>query len=72
MDTTTGRLLLPYPEAMAKLGGIGKSKFFEILPELTKVCIGRRTFVTAESVARYVDRLSEASTANSPPEGTTA
>jgi hypothetical protein len=63
MDTTPDRLLLPYPEAMDKLGGIGKTKFFEILPELTKVSIGRRTFVTAESVARYVDRLSEAATA---------
>jgi hypothetical protein len=66
MEATVNRvnqLLLSYPEAMAALGGIGRTKFFEILPELTKVNIGRRTFVTAESVARYVDRLAEQATA---------
>jgi hypothetical protein len=53
------QLLLSYPEAMAALGGIGKTKFFEILPELEKVNIGRRTFVTTASVERYVRRLTE-------------
>jgi hypothetical protein len=66
MDVTVARvnkLLLSYPEAMHALGGIGKTKFFEILPELTKVHIGRRTFVTAASVAAYVDRLTEQASA---------
>jgi hypothetical protein len=57
------RLLLSYPEAMYRLGGIGRTKFFEILPELEKVNIGRRTFVTAKSVERYVNQLSEQATA---------
>lgn len=56
---TTDQLLLSYPQAMACLGGVGRTTFFAILPELEKVAIGRRRFVTSASVAAYVDRLTD-------------
>lgn len=65
IDTPTERLLVPYMEAMAALGGIGRTKFYDLVDggELTKVNIGRRGFITAESLAAYVDRLKETATA---------
>lgn len=64
MDDTQ-RLLVPYDEAMRKLGDLGRTKFYELIDEkeLDRVKIGRRGFITAKSLAAYVDRLSEAATA---------
>jgi hypothetical protein len=47
------------------LGGIGHTTMYGLIKrgEVVKVNIGRRSFITAESLARYVDRLSEAATA---------
>lgn len=47
------------------LGGIGHTTMYELIKrgEIVKVNIGRRSFVTAESLAAYVERLSEAATA---------
>jgi hypothetical protein len=64
MEATVNRvnqLLLSYPEAMAALGGIGRTKFFELVASgaVTKVCVGRRVFVTSASVAQYVNRLAD-------------
>jgi hypothetical protein len=46
---------------MAALGGIGRTKFFELVASgaVTKVCVGRRVFVTSASVAAYVNRLTD-------------
>ena len=65
MDSDTDRLLMPYDEAMAALGGIGRTTLYELFErqELIRVNIGRRGFVTTESLVAYVDRLSEAATA---------
>ncbi len=65
MDSETDRLLVPYPETMAQLGGIGRTTLYELIDhgELVRVNIGRRGFITAKSLAAYVDRLSEAATA---------
>ena len=65
MDSDTVRLLVPYDEARTALGGIGRTTLYELFEQnqLTKVNIGRRGFVTAESLAAYVDRLSEAASA---------
>jgi hypothetical protein len=66
MDSKTPeRLLVPYDEVMRQLGGIGRTTLFELLNqgELIRVNIGRRGFVTAKSLAAYVDRLTEAATA---------
>jgi hypothetical protein len=57
--------LVSIPEARAVLGGIGHTTIYDLIKrrELVKVNIGRRGFVTAESLAAYVDRLSETATA---------
>ncbi|MBU3749824.1 MAG: DNA-binding protein [Mycobacterium sp.] len=58
-ETTTPRLLVPYDEARRLLGGIGRTKFYELIDaqELVRVSIGRRGFVTAESLTRFVESL---------------
>ena len=56
------RLLVPYNDAMRQLGGIGKTTFFDLIDtrQIERVKIGRRGFITAKSIAAYVDRLSQA------------
>lgn len=56
------RLLLPYSDAQNALGGIGRTTLWELVRDghLVKVSIGRRGFITAKSIAAYVDRLTEA------------
>lgn len=58
-DTQTDQLLVPINAARTRLGGIGRTMLYELIEagELTKVKIGTRGFVTAESIAAYVDRL---------------
>lgn len=53
------RLLVPYTEARYELGGIGRTKFDELLKDnkLVRVKIGRRGFVTAESLTDLVASL---------------
>jgi excisionase family DNA binding protein len=59
------QLLIPVPATCSKLGGVSRTTVYELVNrgELTKVNIGRRGFITAKSLAAYVDRLSEAATA---------
>lgn len=59
------RLLLPYTEAMAALGGISRTTLWELVNrgEVIRVRIGARGFVTAKSIADYVDRLTAAASA---------
>lgn len=59
------RLLVPIPGAQATLGGLSRTTIYELVKsgDLVKVNIGRRGFITAKSLAAYVDRLSEAVTA---------
>jgi excisionase family DNA binding protein len=47
------------------LGGVGRTTLYELIKrgELTQVHVGRRGFITAESLAAYVDRLKEAAAA---------
>lgn len=54
--------LVSIPEARAMLGGIGHTTAYELSNrgELVKVNIGRRSFITAESLAAYVDRITTA------------
>jgi predicted DNA-binding transcriptional regulator AlpA len=63
MDTHAKRLL-PMPEARRVLGGIGHTTIYDLIKrgEVTKVNIGRRGFVTSESIEAYMDRLRDAST----------
>jgi Helix-turn-helix domain len=56
------QLLVPIAEARAVLGGIGHTTIYDLIKrrELVKVNIGRRGFITSESLAAYVNRLEEA------------
>ena len=62
MDTGARRLV-PIPEARTILGGIGHTMVYELVKrhEIVKVNIGRRGFITSESLEVYMDRLSAAS-----------
>ena len=65
MLTDTRRLLVPYEEARHQLGDIGRTKFYELIDtgQVVRVCIGRRGFITAESLAAYVGSLTAAQAA---------
>ncbi|VEG40279.1 Uncharacterised protein [Mycolicibacterium flavescens] len=62
MEPKPSPLLVPVPEARAILGGIGHTTIYELFKshQLTRVNIGRRAFVTAQSLEDYVNRLEEA------------
>lgn len=62
MDVGKKRLL-PLPEACQSLGGIGHTTMYELINrgEIVKVNIGRRSFITSESLRAYVDRITAAS-----------
>ncbi|MCF6391042.1 helix-turn-helix domain-containing protein [Mycobacterium sp. MBM] len=50
---------MPIPEARYALGDIGRTTLYEMIArgDIVKVNIGRRGFITAESLGEYVDRL---------------
>jgi excisionase family DNA binding protein len=53
-------VLLPvYPDAGNALGGLGRTKVYELIAsgELRTVKIGRRRFVPVSAIAEYVARL---------------
>jgi excisionase family DNA binding protein len=60
MDPVTKRLV-PMPDTMRLLGDLGRTKLYELIKdgEITKVKIGSRSFVTAESLDAYLERLVE-------------
>jgi hypothetical protein len=59
--------LLSIIEARKQLGGIGHTTLYELIKrrEVVKVNLGRRSFITAESLDSYVDRLTEAAAVES-------
>jgi hypothetical protein len=58
---TASKRLIPIPEARQVLGGIGHTTVYELVKrgEIVKVNIGRRGFITLESLEGYMDRLTE-------------
>jgi len=61
METTEAEpLLYSIPEGRKRLGGLGTTTIYDLIKrgELEKVNIGRRGFITAASIERYVERLS--------------
>lgn len=58
METNIKRLV-PIPETRQRLGGIGNTTVYELIKrgEIVKVNIGRRGFITSESIDAYLDRL---------------
>lgn len=66
MSTDTGaRRLISIPEAQGVLGGLGRTTVYELVKrgDIARVKIGRRSFVTVESLESYIDRLGIAATA---------
>jgi predicted DNA-binding transcriptional regulator AlpA len=61
-NTPDDRLLVPITDTCGRLGGISRTTVYELINrgELVKVNIGARGFVTAESIAAYVGRLTRA------------
>jgi excisionase family DNA binding protein len=60
MGVEMNPVLLPvYPDAGKALGGLGRTKVYELISsgELRTVKIGRRRFVPATAVEEYVARL---------------
>jgi hypothetical protein len=64
MTISPEQLLTPITGACTALGGVGRTKVYELVNqgELVKVNIGRRGFITTESLTAYVDRLAEEAT----------
>jgi hypothetical protein len=62
MTISPGQLLVPIPDSCSMLGRVSRTTVYDLVNkgELVKVNIGRRGFITAESLAAYVDRLAEA------------
>lgn len=65
MESIQVRRLVAIPEARQALGGIGRSTLYELITrgEVIKVNIGRRGFITADSLDAYVERLTSRSAA---------
>lgn len=58
---STDRILVPIADTCAQLGGISRTTVYELVSmgQLVKVNIGRRGFITAESINAYVTALSQ-------------
>jgi len=65
MTISPEQLLTPITGACIALGGVGRTKVYDLVNqgELIKVNIGRRGFITTESLTAYVDRLAEKASA---------
>jgi hypothetical protein len=61
MPDVTDQLLVSFDDTREKLGGISRTTVYELINsgELVKVNIGTRGFITADSIAGYVQRLQE-------------
>jgi hypothetical protein len=59
------RRLVPIPQTCKVLGDVGRTTVYTLVDrgDLVKVNIGRRSFITAESLTAYVDRITEAAVA---------
>ncbi len=57
--------LVPVPDAQDYLGGIGRTLLYDLVNrrELELVKIGRRSFITVESLDAFLDRLRAGSAA---------
>ena len=56
---TIERRLVPIPGTQTTLGGVSRSTVYDLINQghLKKVSIGRRSFITAESLDAYVESL---------------
>lgn len=63
LDSKPEPLLLTLEEASHRLGGLSRTKLFELMREgqLKPVKIGRRTFLTLDVLRRFVSDQAQAS-----------
>ncbi|EFV14136.1 helix-turn-helix domain-containing protein [Segniliparus rugosus] len=59
MQDAASQRLYPIQAARTALGGISTTTVYELVKqgEITKVNIGRRGFITANSINAYIERL---------------
>jgi predicted DNA-binding transcriptional regulator AlpA len=57
------QVIVPVDDVPDKLGGISRSQVFKLMKEghLQRIKIGRRSFVTTESIDGYIHELIEGS-----------
>lgn len=53
------RHLVPIEDAQNELGGIGRTTLYRLIDEghLIRARIGRRAFITGESIANYINQI---------------
>jgi hypothetical protein len=61
MEATAKQLLVSLDNARHVLGDIGRTKLYDLVEQrkIVQVSVGRRSFITAESLERYVDSLTQ-------------
>lgn len=59
---TDDRILVPIGDTQHCLGGLGRTTIYRLIEsgELTRVNIGRRAFITSESISAFVARQASA------------
>lgn len=69
-SSSSNQLLHSVKDARKSLGGIGNSKFYELVKkrEIRLVKMGRRSFVTDDELCGYVVRLSERAASRDAPD----
>lgn len=55
------RALVPIDQAQLELGGIGRTTLYRLIDEghLVRANIGRRAFITGESITAYIASITE-------------
>jgi len=55
------RALVPIDQAQLELGGIGRTMLYKLVKDghLTRANIGRRSFITGESIAAYITAITQ-------------
>jgi len=53
--------LVPVDAAQTELGGIGRTTLYRLIEDghLVRARIGRRAFITGESIANYINSITE-------------
>ena len=53
------RALVPIDQAQSELGGIGRTTLYRLIEEghLVRANIGRRAFITGDSIAAYIETI---------------
>jgi hypothetical protein len=55
------RQLVPIEDAQNELGGIGRTTLYRLIEDghLVRARIGRRAFITGESIASYINSITQ-------------